>query len=89
MAKLEFGWRLPTFSTDGSPGVGVVADALVHLRQLEPHVDTVWVQDHLMPEATWTVCPAVTREAPALIVQNGCVAVPGPVSEHAAFPLST
>ena len=53
MAKLEFGWRLPTFSTDGSPGTGELEHARDHLRRLEPHVDTVWVQDHLVPEAAW------------------------------------
>jgi alkanesulfonate monooxygenase SsuD/methylene tetrahydromethanopterin reductase-like flavin-dependent oxidoreductase (luciferase family) len=54
MAKLEFGWRLPTFSTDGSPGTTVRDNAAEHLRRLQEHVDTVWVQDHLMPEAPWT-----------------------------------
>lgn len=53
MTKLEFGWRLPTFSTDGSPGQRVLEQNAEHLRRLEPHVDTVWVQDHLVPEAAW------------------------------------
>jgi alkanesulfonate monooxygenase SsuD/methylene tetrahydromethanopterin reductase-like flavin-dependent oxidoreductase (luciferase family) len=53
MARLEFGWRLPTFSTDGSPGTGVLDHNAEHLRRLERHVDTVWVQDHLVPEAAW------------------------------------
>jgi alkanesulfonate monooxygenase SsuD/methylene tetrahydromethanopterin reductase-like flavin-dependent oxidoreductase (luciferase family) len=53
MPKLEFGWRLPTFSTDGSPGGRVLEQNAEHLRRLEPHVDTVWVQDHLVPEAAW------------------------------------
>jgi alkanesulfonate monooxygenase SsuD/methylene tetrahydromethanopterin reductase-like flavin-dependent oxidoreductase (luciferase family) len=54
MAKLEFGWRMATFSTDGSPGTQVRDHVAEHLRRLEGHVDTVWVQDHLMPEAPWT-----------------------------------
>ena len=53
MGKLEFGWRLPTFSTDGSPGAGMLERNAEHLRRLAPHVDTVWVQDHLMPETPW------------------------------------
>jgi alkanesulfonate monooxygenase SsuD/methylene tetrahydromethanopterin reductase-like flavin-dependent oxidoreductase (luciferase family) len=53
MTRLEFGWRLPTFSTDGSPGADVRDRCAEHLRVLQPHVDTVWVQDHLMPEAAW------------------------------------
>lgn len=54
MATLELGWRLPTFSTDGSPGSLVRDQCAEHLRRLQPHIDTVWVQDHLMPEAPWT-----------------------------------
>jgi alkanesulfonate monooxygenase SsuD/methylene tetrahydromethanopterin reductase-like flavin-dependent oxidoreductase (luciferase family) len=53
VARLEFGWRLPTFSTDGTPGTRVLEHNAEHLRRLEPYVDTVWVQDHLVPEAAW------------------------------------
>jgi alkanesulfonate monooxygenase SsuD/methylene tetrahydromethanopterin reductase-like flavin-dependent oxidoreductase (luciferase family) len=53
VTKLEFGWRLPTYSTDGSPGARTLEQNAEWLRRLEPHVDTVWVQDHLVPEAAW------------------------------------
>lgn len=54
MAKLEFGWRMATFSIDGSPGTAVRDQVAEHLTALKDHVDTVWVQDHLMPETPWT-----------------------------------
>jgi alkanesulfonate monooxygenase SsuD/methylene tetrahydromethanopterin reductase-like flavin-dependent oxidoreductase (luciferase family) len=51
---LTFGWRMATFSTDGSPGTQLRDDVAEHLRRLDGHLDTVWVQDHLMPEHPWT-----------------------------------
>src|SRR5437879_6446925 len=42
-----------------------------------------------VPASTCTVWPAVTFAAAALIVQNGCVAVPDPASEHAGLLRST
>jgi len=54
MARLGFGWRMATFSTDGSSGSQLRDDVAEHLRQLDGHLDTVWVQDHLMPETPWT-----------------------------------
>ncbi|MGE3911764.1 MAG: LLM class flavin-dependent oxidoreductase [Chloroflexota bacterium] len=52
--KLEFGWRMATFSTDGTPGRQVLDDVKAHMTALQDHIDTVWVQDHLMPETPWT-----------------------------------
>jgi len=54
MARLDFGWRMATFSTDGSPGAQLRDQVAEHLRRLDGHLDTVWVQDHLMPETPWT-----------------------------------
>lgn len=51
---LTFGWRMATFSTDGSSGARLRDDVAEHLRRLDGHLDTVWVQDHLMPEHPWT-----------------------------------
>lgn len=51
---LTFGWRMATFSTDGSSGMQLRDDVAEHLRRLDGHLDTVWVQDHLMPEHPWT-----------------------------------
>jgi hypothetical protein len=42
-----------------------------------------------VPAATCTVCPAVTLAAAALIVQNGWVAVPDPLSLQLGEPRST
>lgn len=47
---LEFGWRMATFSEDGTPGATLVAQVEAHLRLLEGHVQSIWVQDHLIPE---------------------------------------
>jgi alkanesulfonate monooxygenase SsuD/methylene tetrahydromethanopterin reductase-like flavin-dependent oxidoreductase (luciferase family) len=54
MSGLEFGWRMATFSTDGTPGSLLVEQVEEHLRRLDGHLGTVWVQDHLMPEWAWT-----------------------------------
>src|SRR5215210_4566610 len=53
-----------------------------------PEADTVTSSGYV-PEATRTVWPAATTPAPAPIVQNGCAAVPGPMSEQDAFARST
>jgi alkanesulfonate monooxygenase SsuD/methylene tetrahydromethanopterin reductase-like flavin-dependent oxidoreductase (luciferase family) len=50
---LGFGWRLQTFSIDGSPAASLRDHTIEHLRRLQGHVDTVWIQDHLMPETPW------------------------------------
>jgi alkanesulfonate monooxygenase SsuD/methylene tetrahydromethanopterin reductase-like flavin-dependent oxidoreductase (luciferase family) len=54
MAKLDFGWRMATFSIDGSPGAVLRDQVEEHLRRLDGHMSAVWVQDHLMPEMPWT-----------------------------------
>jgi alkanesulfonate monooxygenase SsuD/methylene tetrahydromethanopterin reductase-like flavin-dependent oxidoreductase (luciferase family) len=54
MSELEFGWRMATFSIDGSPGSLLVEHVEEHLRRLDGHMSAVWVQDHLMPEMPWT-----------------------------------
>lgn len=40
---LEFGWRMATFSTDGSPGTLLRDHVAEHLRRLEGQINTVWV----------------------------------------------
>jgi alkanesulfonate monooxygenase SsuD/methylene tetrahydromethanopterin reductase-like flavin-dependent oxidoreductase (luciferase family) len=54
MSELEFGWRMATFSIDGSPGALLVEHVEEHLRRLDGQISAVWVQDHLMPEMPWT-----------------------------------
>jgi alkanesulfonate monooxygenase SsuD/methylene tetrahydromethanopterin reductase-like flavin-dependent oxidoreductase (luciferase family) len=55
VSALEFGWRMATFSADGTPGSTLVAQVEEHLRRLDGQLRAVWVQDHLMPEAPWTL----------------------------------
>jgi hypothetical protein len=43
----------------------------------------------VVPEETSTVCPAATFAAAGLILQNGCAAVPEPVSEQLGLAWST
>jgi alkanesulfonate monooxygenase SsuD/methylene tetrahydromethanopterin reductase-like flavin-dependent oxidoreductase (luciferase family) len=47
---LEFGWRMATFSEDETPGATLMAQVEAHLRLLEGHFQSIWVQDHLIPE---------------------------------------
>ena len=54
MTNLQFGWRMPTFSQDGSPATALVAHVEEHLLLLQGHIDAVWIQDHLVPEMPWT-----------------------------------
>ena len=54
MSGLEFGWRMATFSTDGTPATLLIERVEEHLRRLDGHLGSVWVQDHLMPEMPWT-----------------------------------
>lgn len=54
MTDLQFGWRMQTFSMDGTPGPVLVGQIEEHLRRLEGHLDAVWIQDHLFPEAAFT-----------------------------------
>src|SRR3954469_9785031 len=54
MARLDFGWRMATFSLDGSPGALLRDQVEEHLRRVDGHFGAVWVQDHLMPEMPWT-----------------------------------
>ncbi|MCC6175030.1 MAG: LLM class flavin-dependent oxidoreductase [Chloroflexi bacterium] len=54
MSKLELGWRMATFSRDGSPATDLIANVEEHLRCLSGHFQAAWVQDHLMPEMPWT-----------------------------------
>jgi alkanesulfonate monooxygenase SsuD/methylene tetrahydromethanopterin reductase-like flavin-dependent oxidoreductase (luciferase family) len=53
MSELKFGWHMPSFPVDGSSGP-VFIDQIHHtLNRIQPHFDSVWVDDHLMPWAKW------------------------------------
>ncbi|MFN8526877.1 MAG: LLM class flavin-dependent oxidoreductase [Chloroflexota bacterium] len=54
MGKLTFGWRMATFSEDGTPASVWRENVEEHMRRLEGQLTTVWIQDHIMPETPWT-----------------------------------
>ena len=53
MRKLKFGWHMHSFPVDGSSGPVFTDQIHQTLRRIHPHIDSVWVDDHLMPWATW------------------------------------
>jgi alkanesulfonate monooxygenase SsuD/methylene tetrahydromethanopterin reductase-like flavin-dependent oxidoreductase (luciferase family) len=53
MPKLKFGWHMHSFPVDGSGGPAFLDQIHNTLRRIHPHFDSVWVDDHLMPWATW------------------------------------
>lgn len=53
MSELEFGWHMPSFPVDGS-SARAFSDQIHHtLERIQPHFDSVWVDDHVMPWAEW------------------------------------
>ncbi len=53
MTPLKLGWHMPSFPVDGSDGPAFVAQIHRTLERIHPHIDSVWVDDHLMPWASW------------------------------------
>jgi alkanesulfonate monooxygenase SsuD/methylene tetrahydromethanopterin reductase-like flavin-dependent oxidoreductase (luciferase family) len=53
MRKLEFGWHMLSFPVDGSSGSAFMDQIHRTLERIQPHFDSVWVDDHLMPWAEW------------------------------------
>jgi alkanesulfonate monooxygenase SsuD/methylene tetrahydromethanopterin reductase-like flavin-dependent oxidoreductase (luciferase family) len=53
MDNLKFGWHMPSFPVDGSDGSAFVEQIDRTLERVHPHFDSVWVDDHVMPWATW------------------------------------
>lgn len=53
MGTLRFGWHMHSFPVDGSSGPAFVEQIHHTLQRIHPHFDSVWVDDHLMPWATW------------------------------------
>ena len=53
MPTLKLGWHMPSFPVDGSRGPIFVEQIHRTLRRMHPHLDSVWVDDHLMPWADW------------------------------------
>ncbi len=53
MPELKFGWHMPSFPVDGSSGRAFTEQIHRTLERIQPHFDSVWVDDHLMPWAPW------------------------------------
>jgi alkanesulfonate monooxygenase SsuD/methylene tetrahydromethanopterin reductase-like flavin-dependent oxidoreductase (luciferase family) len=53
MATLKCGWHMPSFPVDGSNGPTFIAQIRRTLEQIHPRIASVWVDDHVMPWATW------------------------------------
>lgn len=49
MRQLQFGWHMPSFPVDGSSGPAFTQQIHQMLQRLQPHFDSVWVDDHLFP----------------------------------------
>lgn len=53
MSELKFGWHMNSFPVDGSSGPDFVDQIHQTMQYIQPHFDSAWVDDHLMPWATW------------------------------------
>ncbi len=53
MRKLKIGWHMHSFPVDSSSGPAFVGQIHHTLQTIHPYIDSVWVDDHLMPWATW------------------------------------
>ncbi len=53
MRELKLGWHMHSFPVDGSSGPAFVEQIHDTLQRIHPHVDSVWVDDHMMPWAGW------------------------------------
>ncbi len=53
MADLKFGWHMPSFPTDGSDGSAFVRQITDVLRTIPAAFDSVWMDDHFWPWASW------------------------------------
>jgi alkanesulfonate monooxygenase SsuD/methylene tetrahydromethanopterin reductase-like flavin-dependent oxidoreductase (luciferase family) len=53
MSSLQFGWHMPSCPVDGSSESAFIADLNQALSHLQPHFDSVWVDDHMIPGSSW------------------------------------
>ena len=53
MRELKLGWHMHSFPVDGSSGPAFVEQIHNTLQLIHPYVDSVWVDDHMMPWAGW------------------------------------
>jgi alkanesulfonate monooxygenase SsuD/methylene tetrahydromethanopterin reductase-like flavin-dependent oxidoreductase (luciferase family) len=53
MSTLKFGWHMHSFPVDGSSGPTFLDQIHHTLNRIQPHFDSVWVDDHMWPWAQW------------------------------------
>ena len=53
MHELKLGWHMHSFPVDGSSGPAFLEQIHHTLQHIHPQIDSVWVDDHLMPWAEW------------------------------------
>lgn len=53
MSNLKFGWHIHSFPVDGSSGPTFLSQIRHALDLVEPHFDSAWFDDHVMPWAPW------------------------------------
>ena len=53
MSRLQFGWHMPSCPVDGSSASAFIAHLDQALSHLQPHFDSVWVDDHMIPGSSW------------------------------------
>jgi alkanesulfonate monooxygenase SsuD/methylene tetrahydromethanopterin reductase-like flavin-dependent oxidoreductase (luciferase family) len=53
MRDLKIGWHMHSFPVDGSSAPAFVDQIHHTLQAIHPYIDSVWVDDHLMPWAAW------------------------------------
>jgi alkanesulfonate monooxygenase SsuD/methylene tetrahydromethanopterin reductase-like flavin-dependent oxidoreductase (luciferase family) len=51
--RVEFGWRLPDFPTDGSDSRAFLTQMTETLDRIHGRFDAAWVADHVIPWASW------------------------------------
>ena len=53
MTQIGFGWHMPSFPADGSDGDTFLRQCEHFLDLIHGRLDSVWVDDHFWPWATW------------------------------------
>jgi alkanesulfonate monooxygenase SsuD/methylene tetrahydromethanopterin reductase-like flavin-dependent oxidoreductase (luciferase family) len=53
MTTVQFGWHVPSFPTDGSSGPQFVRQIADVLGRVQDKFDSLWMDDHFWPWATW------------------------------------
>lgn len=53
MGDLRFGWHMPSCPVDGSSAADFLDQLQRALAHLQPHFDSVWVDDHVVPGSSW------------------------------------